>query len=312
MSIRVGIMGPVGIGGGGVTPTLQQVTTSGNTTSNDIIWGVGGGPTITRKGSGVADVWTTSGGRTITHQREGNTSTAVQQWPEAAGIFQVSGNGLLLPVQAAASPSTFTVSRFDHVIECDMTAGGAMIVSLPTSLYLFPGLQVVVKVVAFGGVTPTLHLHPVTGKIEGVVDLSLLVRQLFAIRIVNDGTNWWILDSYEISTIVTGIPTITPTANAGVGASSSIVAGGTDLAGKILTQTGAGAVTGDLFTFAFSAPFTAAPRAVSLTWGSAPSGTVGTQQYVPHGSVTVNGFVIHTAGIPGSNFTYNWWYNVIL
>ncbi len=208
MAIRTGIQAN-STGGSGPVPTLQQVTTAGNITSNDIISGTGTN-VIKRFGNGTADTWKAGSpfSSLITHSREGYAFSGSQLWPEAGGVFQVSQNGLVLQGSLPfLFTGTYTIQRFDSLIACN-TSGGNVTILLPINLPV--GFITTVKIYNDGGTGNVVNIHttppggPIDNNAAAVVTLRIVPASagagvLQSVTLQFDGVAWYILSSYGLN-----------------------------------------------------------------------------------------------------------------
>lgn len=309
--IEPGIQGPIGLGGGGATPTLQQVTTAGNTTDQDII--------VTQSKSFIVASTDIPTGDYVKIQPSPDlaTSGSYDQFVTPSnGDVQTSGYGLWLPcfVVPGTGGGTVSAGRDRHYYQIDLSGGGTRTVQLDAILYNYPGIQFVIKITAVGGLNPTLKLIPSAGTIEGVASVQIPLRSNISIRIVNDGANWSILDIYNDNFQLTGVsPTIAATAAAGAGASAAFGSPFDNYAGVMNLTIGAGATASStLFNITFNEVLPSDPRAVIIQRASAGTGIYTAILYAPKALATKNGFSINSSGAAPAAGTQSFFYYVIV
>lgn len=217
MSIDIGIAGPIGLGGGGGgSQNLQSVCTIGNSTTTNIE-----STTAIRVNNGTDRIeifqnnirWVHPGlpfnsGITISRETTPVPGPIFLQFlPSADGVYQVSLNGLLLPLITMSH--TYTVKRTDWMILCD-TSGGAIDIFVPTSAPapggISTGFSCCIKCVNDGGTgnvvavkvpDPGVHFIEGTNGVNVGIDFATGARQSIWIT-VDASQNWWIASSHGL------------------------------------------------------------------------------------------------------------------
>lgn len=254
MSLSMGIMAlPIG-GGGGGSQNLEQVTTIGNTTDKGIKV-FGNLPTTTPSvfilpdGSGNVSVLLDAGtgsyklrnvgttkvvieivqnGHTMLKQSDVQTADHTVLEPDADGIYQVSGNGLMLPISFPAKTGTYKALRTDYTIECDTSAANVTIQLDNTVLAI--GQIINIKVVVLG------HNVAITALNGKQIDNSAFAYTLSGTTNYNcvavqwDGTKYWVFAGI---TSAASTPNLQAVTTVGRSTTAGIVIQGT---GRQVTQ----------------------------------------------------------------------------
>jgi len=198
--------------GGGGPQDIQSVLGVGNVTSLDQIFDDGAGNTIQTGLAGCSVLWQKTvgplliGAVVVQVQNTGpvvsfyqgtvgranlqfSLLTAIRnnEWPDASGILQVSGNGLKLPIRSTAISAALT--RFDYTILCD-TTGGSITITLPATAAITGCVyNIKVKVITANNIT----VAPAAGNIDGAATATISCAALNSMQVQFDGTNYWIL-----------------------------------------------------------------------------------------------------------------------